>query len=291
MQRIACRTFVLILNVLAVAGAGGQETPPSPAEQYNALRKEYDNAGSSGVPLTDAQRLDFVGRAYRHRFAVGAKALELAEKHPNDPVALDALTLAVWQVNTTPWPVGMVGEDAARARAFEILQRDHVRSDKLGPLCQRISYGYCSEYERFLRAVLAANPHESVRATACLSLGAFLNNRAQRVDLCRERPDLDTEFADLYGKEYLGALLRQDRGKVTGEVEDLFRQAAGQYGRVELPGGKTVAERADAELYALRHLSVGQQAPDIEGEDQDGRRFKLSDYRGKVVLLDFWSYV
>jgi peroxiredoxin len=30
-------------------------------------------------------------------------------------------------------------------------------------------------------------------------------------------------------------------------------------------------------------------APDIEGEDQDGVRFKLSDYRGKVVLLDFWS--
>jgi hypothetical protein len=33
----------------------------------------------------------------------------------------------------------------------------------------------------------------------------------------------------------------------------------------------------------------GQQAPEIEGEDIDGKRFKLSDYRGKVVLLDFWG--
>jgi hypothetical protein len=280
-----------MLGLLVVAEASGQNTPPAPAEQYKALRKEYDSAPSGGVPLTDAQRLNFVGRSYRHRFAVAAKSLELAEKHPNDPVALDALVLAVWQVNTTPWPVEMVGEDAARHRAFEILMRDHVRSDKLGPLCQRISYGYCEEYEPFLRAVLAANPHEKIRATACLSLGTFLNNRAARLDLCRERPDLAREFADLYGGEYLAALLRQDRGKVIEEAEAAFRQAAEQYGRVELPGGRTVAEQADAELFAIRHLSVGKQAPDIEGEDQDGRRFKLSDYRGKVVLLDFWSYV
>jgi hypothetical protein len=34
---------------------------------------------------------------------------------------------------------------------------------------------------------------------------------------------------------------------------------------------------------------VGQLAKEIEGEDIDGKRFKLSDYRGKVVLLDFWG--
>ena len=33
----------------------------------------------------------------------------------------------------------------------------------------------------------------------------------------------------------------------------------------------------------------GKTAPDIEGEDIDGKKFKLSDYRGKVVVLDFWG--
>lgn len=36
-------------------------------------------------------------------------------------------------------------------------------------------------------------------------------------------------------------------------------------------------------------LSVGTPAPEISGEDIDGQSFKLSDYRGKVVLLDFWG--
>jgi len=34
---------------------------------------------------------------------------------------------------------------------------------------------------------------------------------------------------------------------------------------------------------------VGEGAPDIEGEDLEGNRFHLSDYRGKVVVLDFWA--
>ncbi len=36
-------------------------------------------------------------------------------------------------------------------------------------------------------------------------------------------------------------------------------------------------------------LQVGNEAPDIIGKDLDGVGFKLSDYRGKVVVLDFWG--
>jgi hypothetical protein len=36
-------------------------------------------------------------------------------------------------------------------------------------------------------------------------------------------------------------------------------------------------------------LEIGNLALEISGQDIDGKRFKLSDYRGKVVVLDFWG--
>jgi hypothetical protein len=292
MRQMTETLLVLVLSLSVVAAVGkSQDNPPTPAEQFKALRQQYDRASSSGVPLSDAERQKFVGQVYKHRNALAQKFVELAEKHPTDPVALDALIQAVWQVNTNPWPVELVGEDTARAKAFELILRDHVRSEKLGPLCQRVSYGMAKEYETFLRAVLAKNPHKAVQAAASLSLGHFLNNRLQRVDLCREQPERAKEFAGLYGQAYLAELERQDRDKAVTEIEAIFEQAAQKYGDVKLPGGDSVLEPAKAALFEIRHLSVGKEAPDIEGEDQHGTRFKLSDYRGKVILLDFWSFV
>ena len=46
---------------------------------------------------------------------------------------------------------------------------------------------------------------------------------------------------------------------------------------------------ATSALFELKNLSIGKVAPDIVGEDLDGTPMKLSDYRGKVVVLDFWG--
>lgn len=35
--------------------------------------------------------------------------------------------------------------------------------------------------------------------------------------------------------------------------------------------------------------AVGTMAPDITGPDIDGEQFSLADYRGKIVMLDFWG--
>ena len=43
------------------------------------------------------------------------------------------------------------------------------------------------------------------------------------------------------------------------------------------------------EYHSYPSVSVGSEAPDFELHTQDGRPFKLSQLRGKVVVLNFWA--
>lgn len=57
----------------------------------------------------------------------------------------------------------------------------------------------------------------------------------------------------------------------------------------ELAKGTPLGWRIEGPEFVKNNLQVGMVAPDIEGVDLDGVPFKLSDYRGKVVVLDFWG--
>ena len=51
-----------------------------------------------------------------------------------------------------------------------------------------------------------------------------------------------------------------------------------------------MGESAEKKLFLLRRLLAGKPAPEIVGEDMFGKKMKLSDYRGKVVMLSFWGH-
>ncbi len=51
-----------------------------------------------------------------------------------------------------------------------------------------------------------------------------------------------------------------------------------------------LAAASEANVFEIQNLAIGKTAPEIEGEDVAGVAFKLSDYRGKVVMLDFWGF-
>lgn len=50
-----------------------------------------------------------------------------------------------------------------------------------------------------------------------------------------------------------------------------------------------LGELARQRLDEISNLAIGKPAPEIDAEGVDGKRFKLSDYRGKIVVLIFWG--
>lgn len=265
-----------------------QGGPATPAEQYRGLVKEFSAASRIiWQETTDQERQRAVARVDK----LPLKLLELAQNNPKDPVALDALiqvvTIEYWLNTHTSHPGW--GKDSRQAKAVALMLGDHLDSEKLGDACKRVHYGFRQECETFLRTVLEKSPHREVQALACLRLAQFLLSRLDRIELVSQQPELSKRYEVLYGGDYLETLRRHGRARVIKETETLYERASEQYGDVKFPDDSTVGDTAKRELFEVRYLSIGKEAPDMDGTDQNGERLKLSDYRGKVVLLYFWS--
>jgi hypothetical protein len=77
----------------------------------------------------------------------------------------------------------------------------------------------------------------------------------------------------------------------TGDVEEDAMKAAVRDLEQARKLTKDAALKAAIERAAAgpRGLKIGEVAPEVAGFDLDGVPFRLSDYRGKVVVLDFWG--
>lgn len=288
--------ILFFASCLPIAIAAGQSDVGTPQQKYSALLREY-NSVASGIrkATTDLDRKATVERmaGFASRF------VELAETHSKNPIAVTALKQAVqavgstdsaaqitWETNQANFPPG--NTDGSAGRIVDLVLRDHVLSNKLGPVIDRMRYGYRLEFEKCLSTVFDKNPHHEVRGFTCLVLAQFLNDKLKMIQLVEDRPELAECYKIVFGKGYLLELQRLGRNDLAARIETLFERAVEEYADVKFRNG-TVGETARSELYEMRHLSVGRVAPDIEGPDQNGTQFKLSDYRGKVVLVYFWS--
>jgi hypothetical protein len=248
--------------VLALPALGAEDKSAnkslSPKQQYEALVKEQRDAMQAfmteyGKAKTDAERQKLFQEKYPRPDKAAPRFLELAEKNPKDRVAVDAL---VWVVTNS----NSAGKDSPRERALAILARDHITSDKIGGLCESLIYSNDPASGELLRKIMEKNPSKDVQGRACLALAMQLHRK-------------------------MGSGGKEDPSK----VEAMLERAAGEYGKVKHPYYGTVGDKAKGELYELRFLAIGKEVPDVKGTDQDGKKFNLRDYKGKVVLLDFWG--
>jgi AhpC/TSA family len=268
----------LWLGILLCVPAGGfaraGDGPAPKAGSYPALkaeydesykawlaqyRKEYEAAKKAGKVKDFKSSVERPGPAFSPRF------LAIAEAAPDDPEAVDALQMAL---TTGSGPEGKPLE--TRRTALRILRERYAAKPEIRKIIQMVATYDDQEAGALTREIIARNPDRDVQAKVYRSLIGYREMMVKSVKSWKDDPARRKQIEEGSGKQRIDEMIaRADRYEK--ELDGLRSTLREKYGDLVLD------------------LSIGKPAPEVVSQDLDGRTVRLSDYRGKVVVLDVWA--
>jgi AhpC/TSA family len=247
----------------AAAPAAAKSADDALAAEFDKLQAEYsaaDKAYWASLPRNADGDLQITEEQYKQRpdSAYAPRFLELGRRAGKTETGASALAMAL----------RMVDKEEQKDEVLELLTSNFLDSPKLAPCLSQIGGMRWTRGSAFaaakLRDVRERSKNPDVKAAATFELAQVL---------------MDQQF-----KLGPGNMAQPTGAGDPGQARALFIEVRDSYADTHW------AKEAAGCLFELDHLQVGMVAPDFEAKDQDGQSFKLSDYRGKVVLLDFWGF-
>jgi len=272
MHRIVGGVLLVLLALPALRAADDpKDKPATPAEQYQALLKDFAKAQQEFFKAYGEASDEDKPKLAKEKYPDFApKFMEFAEKNAKDAVAVDAL---IWVANNPRSRFSGLGEkDPSSAKALDLLLKNHMDSDKLGTVCQALGFiGSDPSTKAFLSAVLEKSPHKAVQGDACLALAQGPLYRLRLIENMKKEPDAVQQFTKTFGKEYVEALQKDDADKLLAEGEKYYRQFTDKYS-----AGMTTQRLTDlcsskaydtdkASEFLLRALLEKDTRPEVQG--------------------------
>jgi thiol-disulfide isomerase/thioredoxin len=147
-------------------------------------------------------------------------------------------------------------------QVYDLLAEHWSKDGQIKMVCQRFASQPepPSAAKKLFRSVLEDNPKKDAKGYACFALA---------------------KLAEVEG----------NKGDATAldEEEKLYERVMKEYADLPLMRG-TLGDQAKIALLDIQHhLTVGNKAPNLKCEDLEGKKVQLSDFKGKVVVLDIWA--
>jgi hypothetical protein len=244
--------LLALAPALAAQGADPEAAFKAVMERYQSVSDEYRAKLRAATPEERGKLTPPALDAFVAEFA------DVARSAPGSETAAKS-----WMMVVQLGP--QVGKEAPLGEAVERLARDHGTSEQaagLGSMLSRAGGALGEDVAQgHLRKVVELAPKGAMQAGAMLGLATSLS-------------DADGTTAGSPAER---------------ELEGLVQRLKQDYADLNDARGRPYAQVADGILFSRRNLVVGKTVPEIECADTQGVAFKLSDYRGKVVLLDFWG--
>ena len=193
------------------------------------------------------------------------------------------------------WILKKVDDGPTRRTAIELIQTDYIETEPIADVLPILVDGYPDQISmQIIKRLAETSNHTRVRAVAKMShikgdqaiirFVHFLDN-PKWTD--RMKSFVDDSTLKFY----------REAAEQTFNLEEKLQELdpASIYGgyhygsKIKGRPVQKIGQMASDMLFSLQHLQVGKSAPNIEAEDLDGIIFSLEEYRGKIVMLDFWG--
>ncbi len=227
-----------------------------------ALSNELDSARTVGKRGSEARAKkinEVIGNYQRDEQAIADKVIALVRSHPTGPAAFEGIILLRASVDDD---------------LLEIVREHFMNDPRIGQFCASLAARAKDSSKRLLRDIAAKSTDRRIRGQATYSLGLYSCNLHRQMVTGRNLTD-------------------SQQDSLLAEAQGYFDRVVENYPDVTSADGTfRLADKARAELVRIVNipkLKVGTVAPDIVGEDLDGKPLSLSVYRGKVVVLCFWA--
>lgn len=183
------------------------------------------------------------------------RLIKLGEEKPTDDVAFECFMGAIGLS-------GQIEDTKTRDLGVDLLLKHQSASPKLAIFCQFLAGGALPEPEKLLERVEKEATNPSVKGQAALALATFYSEL--------------TESPEVPADKKKEAMVKADAA---------FDKVLKNYAKEKDIEGNNLGEQAAS----LSSLGVGKVAPEAIAKDLDGKPVKLSDHKGKVVVIDIWA--
>lgn len=243
-----------------------------------------DTNNGDADPKTEDEKEAFLEKALggfnREGTRLTERAVLLVTPHVQDKAAVEVLD---WVLNQHP-------ASPAAVKAADLLIQHHLKDPATHKTASQWVAAPMPWTENMLRALAASDLPRETKGHALFQLAQCLKTKAAAPAVFKSVDGRTARILELrFGKAHVTELRSGDVAKLETEAIRRFTEVAEKYGN-EKYGGRTLDEHAKGAIYEIQNLTIGKIAPEIGGEDINGKPMKLSDYKGKVVVLHFWGH-